>query len=239
MNRQIIPSMILSVLIVCFFSIVLYERDKPGALARPSGGDPAPAATSASASQHVDRPAATSASTSQTSQNVDKPAATSTAASKGPDSSKVVDEGPPREIKELVKTETPSASTADKRAESSPAAGLEKAEPVRVAEAPAVPAVTATAGPGSAPSQVATRSADPVNRPKEKPASHAAGSSPASTAHRSAFTTVQDGETLEDVTIRIYGSSDQLDLLWRANRDLLPRRNSPLSAGAVLRTPED
>ena len=41
MNRQIIPSMILSVLIVCFFSIVLYERDKPGVLARPSGGDPA------------------------------------------------------------------------------------------------------------------------------------------------------------------------------------------------------
>ena len=151
MNRQVIPSMILSVLIVCFFSIVLYERDKPGAVARPSGGDPAPAATSASASQ-----------------NVDKPAAPSAAASKGPDSSKVVDEGPPREIKGLVKTETPPASTADQRAQSSPAAGLEKAEPVRVAEAPAVPAVTATDGPGSAPSQVATRSADPVSRPQRK-----------------------------------------------------------------------
>lgn len=222
MNRQVIPSMILSVLIVCFFSIVLYERDKPAALTRPSGSDPAPAVTPASASQ-----------------NVDKPAAPSAPASKGPDSSKVVDEGPPREIKGLAKTETPPASTADQRAQSSPAAGLEKAEPVRLAEAPAVPAVTASAGPGFAPSQVATRSADPVNRPKEKPASHAAGSSPASTAHRSAFTTVKDGETLEDVTIRIYGSSDQLDLLWRANRDLLPRRNSPLSAGAVLRTPED
>ena len=31
MNRQIMPSMILSVLIVCFFSIVLYERDSRGA----------------------------------------------------------------------------------------------------------------------------------------------------------------------------------------------------------------
>ncbi len=222
MNRQIIPSMILSVLIVCFFSIVLYQRDKPGAVARPSGREPAPAVTPASASQ-----------------NVDKPAATATAASKGPDTSKVVDEGPPRETRGLVKTETPPASTADQRAQSSPAPGLEKAQPVRVAEAPAVPAVTATDGPGSAPSPVATRSADPVSRPKEKPASHAVGSAPASTGHRSAFTTVQDGETLEDVTIRIYGSSDQLDLLWRANRDLLPRRNSPLSAGAVLRTPEE
>ena len=118
MNRQIIPSMILSVLIVCFFSIVLYERDKPGALARPSGGDPAPAATSAAASRNVDTPAATSA-----------------AAPKGPDTSKVVDEVPQREIKGLAKTETPPASTADQHVQSSPAAGLEKAKPVRVAEA--------------------------------------------------------------------------------------------------------
>ena len=222
MNRQIIPSMILSVLIVGFFSIVLYERDKPGALARPSGGDPAPAATSAAASRNVDTPAATSA-----------------AAPKGPDTSKVVDEVPQREIKGLAKTETPPASTADQHVQSSPAAGLEKAKPVRVAEAPTVPAVTATEGPGSAPSQGATRSADPVSSPKEKPASHAVGPSPASTGHRSAFTTVKDGETLEDVTLRIYGSSDQLDLLWRANRDLLPRKDSPLSAGAVLRTPAE
>ena len=28
MNRQVIPSMILSVLIVCFFSVLLYDRDK-------------------------------------------------------------------------------------------------------------------------------------------------------------------------------------------------------------------
>jgi hypothetical protein len=222
MNRQIIPSMILSVLIVCFFSIVLYERDKPGALARPSGGDPAPAATSAAASRNVDTPAATSA-----------------AAPKGPDTSKVVDEVPQREIKGLAKTETPPASTADQHVQSSPAAGLEKAKPVRVAEAPTVPAVTATEGPGSAPSQGATRSADPVSSPNEKQASHAAGPSPASAGHRSAFTTVKDGETLEDVTLRIYGSSDQLDLLWRANRDLLPRKDSPLSASAVLRTPAE
>ena len=29
------------------------------------------------------------------------------------------------------------------------------------------------------------------------------------------------------------------DTLWRANRDLLPHRDSPLSAGAVLRTPAE
>ncbi len=222
MNRQIIPSMILSVLIVCFFSIVLYERDKPTAVARASGGEPAPAATPVS-----------------TSQNADKPAATADAASKGLDSSKVVDEGPPRATGGFAKTATAPVSTADQSAQSSPVPGQEKAEPVRVAEAPAVPAATAAESPGPAPGQVATSSADPASRPQEKPASPAAGPALASTGQRSAFTTVKDGETLEDVTKRIYGSSDQLDVLWRANRDLLPHRNSPLSAGAVLRTPEE
>ena len=33
MNRQVIPSMILSVLIVCFFSVMLYEREQPQASA--------------------------------------------------------------------------------------------------------------------------------------------------------------------------------------------------------------
>ncbi len=222
MNRQIIPSMILSVLIVCFFSIVLYEHDKPAAVARVSGGGPAPVATPVSAPQ-----------------NVDRSAATADAASKGLDSSKVVDEGPPRATGGLAKAATPAVSMADQSAQSSPVPGQEKAEPVRVAEAPVVPAVTAAESPGPAPSQVATSSADPMSRPQEKPASPTSGPAPASTGQRSAFTTVKDGETLEDVSKRIYGSSDQLDVLWRANRDLLPHRKSPLSAGAVLRTPEE
>jgi hypothetical protein len=213
--------MILSVLIVCFFSIVLYEREKPGAIARP-GAEPAPAATSAS-----------------TAQDVDKPAAPTVSASSGPDASKVVEEGSQREIKGPAQTETPPASTANQRGQGIPAGDLEKAKPVAVAEAPAAGAVTTREGPGSAPGREATRSADPVNIPKAKPTSPAAASSPARTAHRSPFTTVKDGETLEDVTIRIYGSADQLDLLWRANRDILPRKISPLSAGAVLRTPEE
>ena len=222
MNRHVIPSMILSVLIVCFFSVMLYEREKPGAIARP-GVAPVPAVPSASASQ-----------------NIDKPAASAAPASKAPDASEAVNERPQREIKRPAQTETPPASTADPHAQGIPAGALGKARPVAVADAPAAAAAVATReGPGSAPAPVATRSADPASIPKEKPARPAADSSPALTAHRSPLTTVKDGETLEDVTIRIYGSSDQLDLLWRANRDILPRRNSPLSAGAVLRTPEE
>jgi len=221
MNRQIIPSMILSVLIVCFFAIVLYQRDKPAAVARPSAGEPPPAAKAVS-----------------TSQGVDKPAATSAAASNGPHSSQVVDEGPARATQGRSQTEAPPASTGDQSAPSSPVPDPQQAEPVHVAEAPVVPTVPAAVSHGSAPGQVAIGPADPVSRPEAKPASQAAGSAP-STGHRSAFTTVRDGETLGDVTMRVYGSSDQLDVLWRANRDLLPHRNSPLSAGAVLRTPEE
>ncbi len=53
----------------------------------------------------------------------------------------------------------------------------------------------------------------------------------------SEFTIVEANETIEDVALRIYGSTDPVDSLWRANRDALPQRETPLSAGAVLRTP--
>jgi hypothetical protein len=53
----------------------------------------------------------------------------------------------------------------------------------------------------------------------------------------SAFTIVLANETLQDVARRVYGSGDLADPLWRANRDALSRRESPLAAGMVLRTP--
>ena len=53
MNRQVVPSMILSVVIVCFFSILLYENDDPRAVAerdRPGMGRiPGPLSSSRSA----------------------------------------------------------------------------------------------------------------------------------------------------------------------------------------------
>jgi hypothetical protein len=63
--------------------------------------------------------------------------------------------------------------------------------------------------------------------------------SPGPTGPRSAFTTVKEGESLDDVALRVYGSADQAEALWRANRDLLPRRDSSLRAGAALRTPAE
>jgi len=55
---------------------------------------------------------------------------------------------------------------------------------------------------------------------------------------RRAFTVAQAGETIEDVALRVYGTIDEADALWRANRDTLLRRDSPLSVGMLLRTPK-
>jgi len=51
------------------------------------------------------------------------------------------------------------------------------------------------------------------------------------------FTQAREGETLRDVAIRLYGSSDEAESLWRLNRDLIRRREGTLPAGTLLRTP--
>src|SRR6185437_10577102 len=54
---------------------------------------------------------------------------------------------------------------------------------------------------------------------------------------RSAFTVVDDGESLDDVALRVYGTAEKAPWLWQANRDLIARKESPLIAGTLLRTP--
>jgi hypothetical protein len=54
---------------------------------------------------------------------------------------------------------------------------------------------------------------------------------------RGAFTVVEEGETLADVAIRVYGDADRADDLWRSNRDQAPGRTGLLRAGMLLRTP--
>jgi hypothetical protein len=54
---------------------------------------------------------------------------------------------------------------------------------------------------------------------------------------RSAFTVVEADETIEDVALRVYGKAEKSERLWRANRDSLARKDSPLARGMVLRTP--
>lgn len=54
---------------------------------------------------------------------------------------------------------------------------------------------------------------------------------------RGAFTSVRDGERLEDVALRVYGEAGSVDKLWKANRDLVDRADQPLKAGMLVRTP--
>jgi hypothetical protein len=51
------------------------------------------------------------------------------------------------------------------------------------------------------------------------------------------FAQALDGETLRDVAIRLYGSADETEAIWRLNRDLIRRREGILPAGTLLRTP--
>jgi outer membrane biosynthesis protein TonB len=62
-------------------------------------------------------------------------------------------------------------------------------------------------------------------------------SRPAPTVSRGPFTVVEEGETLEDVSLRVYGSADRVAILRRANRDQITGPDGPLRAGMSLRTP--
>jgi hypothetical protein len=63
------------------------------------------------------------------------------------------------------------------------------------------------------------------------------GTAPSARQSLSAMTVVEENETMADVSLRVYGRTDQAEALWRANRDALPRVDTPLSTGMVLRTP--
>jgi hypothetical protein len=51
------------------------------------------------------------------------------------------------------------------------------------------------------------------------------------------FTHTLEGETMRDVAIRVYGSSDETESLWMLNRDLIQRGEGALPTGTLLRTP--
>ena len=54
---------------------------------------------------------------------------------------------------------------------------------------------------------------------------------------QSTFTETQADERLVDVALRVYGTTEAVEKLWRANRDRLTSRDAPLIEGWLLRTP--
>jgi hypothetical protein len=247
--------MVLSVLIVGFFSVLLYEPDPPEGSMAPLGNQ---------ASRKDEHP---KASTEQSESLQDKG-----------------NVEPPRESGEVVTSPgVPSRETSGDVTE--PAPKIESNEPAPAEPLPPTPGVSPTPPalppptelkasfitksraatslrqPGGEGTQVSptmkraygTSRVEETARPQTprseklegKPAPKTALASPAPVVREDVsepgpgFAIARPGETLPDVALRVYGSTDASEVIWRSNRDLLPHRDSPLRAGALLRTPRD
>ncbi|MHC5536748.1 hypothetical protein ACYOEI_00560 [Singulisphaera rosea] len=62
-------------------------------------------------------------------------------------------------------------------------------------------------------------------------------SCPSGPQPRKAFTEVFEGESINDVAVRVYGSPDASKSLWLANQDLVKTQDEILRSGTFLRTP--
>jgi nucleoid-associated protein YgaU len=180
MNRQAVPSILVSVSIVCFFAVALYPREpKPRGPGRPD----------------VARPA-------------------------GP-------EGPA--------STGPVATTADNPAERRPA------PPSGASPGPTAPVKSIAASgsrTGEAPVPAFRLSSKQAARGRPSPGLSPSAARPtAPKRDRGAFTVVGSGESIADVARRVYGTTEGVESLWRANRDILSEPDAPLATGTVLHTP--
>lgn len=187
MERQAFPSILLSLMIVCFFAVALYPREgqprKPGRVpsldgTRPVAGGPA-------------RP---------------------------PDPARgVAAESPPAGDPGRMAHRTTEAPSSDE---------TRRGTPPPIVRTPAIRMVSNESEQG---------------HPQRSPSSFAPGSgsrrSPEGRTSPS-FTVVARGETIADVARRIYGTTDDVSVLWRANRDILREPDARLVPGTVLHTPE-
>jgi hypothetical protein len=215
MSRQAGPSIVLSVLIVGFFAVALFQRDSPrsiatrtGFKARDSASRPTlggltvfghtPSGQGTIAKQGRGSPAPVRHEHSTRAAAIGATDGKKPASSPDSDQGRKVTGRPPRDI-----NRQDSSGLADRKFQ-----------------------------------QVSTRSPRP--KQSSRPDSAVASKSqemPSARSPRSAFTVVEPSETIEDVSSRVYGTTGEADLLWRANRDTLPQRDSPLSTGMLLRTP--
>lgn len=207
MNRQALPSIILSVATVCFFAVAFYHREaepRRGATRRenlpgPAGSGPG----TGLARSVVARPVGSQAA----QKSVSRPAeGRFSSATQGNDDERKRD---------LVNSSGREVATRDGEAGRNQRLGP-----------PSTPILTASD----------RNAGDEPARPA-RPSAGDSESRRAVTLSRSPFTVAAAGETIADVSRRVYGSTDQAELLWRANRDLLRERDTPIAPGTVLRTP--
>jgi hypothetical protein len=183
MTRHPLPSIVLSVSIVCFFAIALFQPDPPtplrGVRRTPAGSERARFRSVAPAAG-----ASTAAATSGMSQGPSKRSLPAIGGASNPRSA-----------------DGTSASAATAR-----------------------PVSHRTRGPRE-------------NSDRESTAPQREHTHKGAVAPRAPFTVVKAGESLGDVSLRVYGTTGAAISLWRANRDSLERQDSPLAVGMLLRTP--
>jgi hypothetical protein len=208
MNRQALPSIFLSVSTVCFFAIALFQRHgEPRRLPQKSG----PAKSDGIRTQ---APIRSGALSQDTAGEVIKAPIRGTS----PDqvgSAPPVQRGGGRS--KMAKANRPDVQT---QADSTASRGRVIADP-----APAVQVASNRAAHGGA-----------SPPPLQRLASQSAPESARRLA-RAPFTVVGSGETMADVARRVYGTADDVESLWRANRDIPREPGSALAPGTVLHTP--
>jgi hypothetical protein len=209
MSRQPGPSMVLSVLIVCFFAVALFQHDLPRKRSgsarsseRESSGWTSPSTPPSTRSGPTRNLVVTSRST--------VPDETSSKSGTRTTSSRV----------DITATASVNVSVDEHRAGRATPANFGSNSPAGRSQQPSPRALGQQRVPAEVPRDLSrqkkiTRSSSP----------------------RSAFTIAQPSETLEDVSFRVYGTTELADSLWQANRDTLPNRKSRLSTGMLLRTP--
>ncbi len=201
MTRQVVPSIVLSVLIVCFFAVALYQPDPPG-----PGQGVRRSKTGGEIARTGSAPQASGRSSGARTRDV---------APQAPD---------------------PAGRDTD-RAASAPKDGT-SGSPAR-----SFTTVANRSGrpPRNSPgARTDARRREPIDTDFGPPPTDARKRVPIDTdfGPRRSFTVVRAGETLGDVARRVYGPAGEAGALWRANRDALQRRDSPLAVGMLLRTPE-
>jgi hypothetical protein len=220
MNRQVGPSIVLSILIVGFFAVALFQRDPPrSAHRRPSSPLDQPfTRMGTERSDPPERPPARPAPFSAPAvPSAARPASRSMAANP------VVVE--PVQRRDSPGTASPIKVLTAARERESQAIGLSHA--AGPPQSPSLPGTT-----------ISTRTGEPPTAASSVSALRAGSARTTAIHHpRSAFTVVEANETVRDVALRVYGREHEVDLLWQANRDTLPRKDSPLPAGTLLRTP--
>jgi hypothetical protein len=216
MNRQAVPSIFLSVSIVCFFAVALYQRD-------PESGRSA----KVSDSRHSARRRGTTSPARAGVATADPgtvPAQERTATHPTPTA---------------PTTSRLAATTAPIRPnERGRATRTDGLNPVRVPIGDGAARATDLEAPLPAIRVVSKREGpDRRSPPPSPPVSPAAARASGVKLARAPFTIAGAGETITDVARRVYGTAGDADMLWRANRDVVGDPGVPLSPGTVLRTP--